>query len=112
MQFAASIAADGDQRQIGNLTETGLNPQALQQLVDKFGSGFNKLFSTNAAVKCLAQPVLKDVDAGFDTSDGQFSARPDARVLRLVREGGECGIRVLFRKSIHMRHPLKSRIMA
>ncbi|CNU13507.1 Uncharacterised protein [Salmonella enterica subsp. enterica serovar Bovismorbificans] len=30
MQFTASIAADGDQRQIGNLTETGLNPQALQ----------------------------------------------------------------------------------
>lgn len=111
MQFAASIAADGDQRQIGNLTETGLNPQALQQLVDKFGSGFNKLFSTNTAVKCLSQPVLKDVDAGFDTGDGQFSARPDAVVLRLVRRVG-----VRYSRAVQEEYsyapPIKSRIMA
>ncbi|MNI70373.1 hypothetical protein D3C73_1261840 [compost metagenome] len=51
MQFATAIAADGDQRQIGNLTETGFNPQALQQLVNKLGARFDQLLCGNTTVK-------------------------------------------------------------
>ncbi|QUJ03151.1 hypothetical protein KCP71_00485 [Salmonella enterica subsp. enterica] len=75
MQFAASVSRRRhDQRQIGNLDRNRLNPQALQQPVDKFGSGFNKLFEAQMPPS-PSQPVLKDVDAGFDTGDGQFEGR-------------------------------------
>ncbi len=54
MQFAAPVAANGNQRQVGNLTETGFNPQALKQLINKFGAGLNELFCGNSTVKRFA----------------------------------------------------------
>ncbi len=65
----------------------------------------NKLFSTNAAVKCLSQPVLKDVDVGRYRRR-QFT-QPDAVVLMAGQGGWGVRIRVLFRKSIHMRRTIK-----
>ncbi|SUX87267.1 Uncharacterised protein [Citrobacter koseri] len=51
MQLAPAIAADGHQGQIGNLPESGIDPQSLQQLVDKFGAGFNQLLCGNPLSK-------------------------------------------------------------
>ena len=43
MKFTAAIAPDGNQRDVAHLPETVVDPQTLQELVDKFGARFNKL---------------------------------------------------------------------
>jgi hypothetical protein len=53
MQLAAAIAPDGNQRDVADLPETVVDPQALQQLVDKFGARFNELLGRNAASNAL-----------------------------------------------------------
>ena len=44
MQLTAAIAPDGNQRNIADLPKPVIDPQALQQLVDKFGARLNQLF--------------------------------------------------------------------
>ena len=41
VQLAAAISADSDQRQVADRTKAVINPQTLEQLVDKFGSRFD-----------------------------------------------------------------------
>ena len=41
VQLAAAIPPDRDQRQIADRTKAKINPQALEQLVDKFGARFD-----------------------------------------------------------------------
>ena len=84
MQLAPAIAADGHQGQIGNLPESGVDPQSLQQLVDKFGAGFNQLLCGNPAVKSVSQPLLENINVGFNSADGKLVTRPGSRILRLA----------------------------
>ena len=44
MQFTPAISADSNQRDVAHLPETVVDPQTLQELVDKFGARFNELF--------------------------------------------------------------------
>ncbi|MNN86755.1 hypothetical protein D3C81_2042080 [compost metagenome] len=96
MQFTAPVAAHGDQRDVAYLTKTVLDPQALQQLIDKFGARFDELFRRNTLVKGFTQPTLKNVDMRFNISHRELALRPDSRVVRLVGQGGECRVRILF----------------
>ncbi len=97
MQFAASIAVPtGRPAPDRHLTETGLNPQALQQLVDTR----YELLTSCAQHKCRcqmpSQPVLKDVDAGLipATSSSARAARRQGFAVA-GQEGGECGLRAV-----------------
>jgi hypothetical protein len=93
MQFAAAIAADGDQRQSLIGPETVLDPQALQQLVDKFGARLNELLGGDAGVKRFAQPALKSIDVRLDCRAVQIACGqlPDFRLVG--REGRQCQVK-------------------
>ena len=96
MQLTAAIASDGNQRNIADLSKSVIDPQALQQLVDKFGARLNQLFCRYARIKCAAQPAVKDIHVRLDVGTGQLVLRPDARVIGLVGEGGKGCVSILF----------------
>ncbi|MNO87368.1 hypothetical protein D3C76_787890 [compost metagenome] len=97
VQFTASVTADRNQCDVTDLAEAVIDPQALQQLIDKFGARFDKLFCRNAFVKGFPQPALKNVDMRFDIRHREIALRPDAGVVRLVGQGGQSCVRILFR---------------
>lgn len=96
MQFTPAIAANSNQRDVAHLSETVVDPETLQKLVDKFGARFNELLGRNACVKCASQPAMENLHVGFDMRAGQFMRWPDARVIGLVGEGGKGCISILF----------------
>ena len=96
VQLATAIAADRHQRDVGQLAKTVINPQTLQELIDKFRARLNQRFGGDPAVKGLAQPALESVDMRFNTRARQLGRGPDAGVIRLTRKGGECRIGILF----------------
>ena len=83
VQFAAAVTADGDQRDVVNGTETVLDPQPLEQLIDKFGTCFNQSFRGNTAIKSLAQPALKSVDKRLNRRAIEITFWPLARIFWL-----------------------------
>ena len=96
MQFTATIAPDGNQRYVANLPEAVIDPQALQQLVDKLGACFDELLGGNACVKRATEPALEDIHMCFDIGTLQLMRRPDARVVGLVGKGGKGCVSILF----------------
>ena len=96
MKLSAAIAPDGNQRNITDLPKSVIDPQTLQQLVDKFGARFNELLGRYARVERAAQPAMENVHMGFYVRAGQLVRRPDARVIGLVGEGGKCCVSILF----------------
>ena len=96
MQLTAAIAPDGNQRNITDLPKPVIDPQALQQLVDKFGARFNELLGRHARVERAAQPAMENIHMGFNMRAGQLVRRPDARVIGLVGKGGKCCVSILF----------------
>ncbi len=76
MQLTAAIAPDGNQRNITDLPKPVIDPQALQQLVDKFGARFNELLGRHARVERAAQPAMENIHmalicAQVSSCDGQ-----------------------------------------
>ena len=89
MQLAATVAADGHQRQVADGFESTGDPQPLQQLVDKFGARRNEQLRGDTGVKRLAQPVLKGIDVRLYCSTVQIALRPAHRMFR--RDGQKRG---------------------
>ncbi|VDR29668.1 Uncharacterised protein [Raoultella terrigena] len=87
MQFTAPVAADRHQSHVANRAEAVLHPQALQQLVDKLGAGFNQPLGGGAGIESLPQPALEKLEMGLNRRAVQIVLRPGARILRLAREG-------------------------
>ena len=84
MKLTAAIAPDGDQCHVTDLPKPVINPQTLQELVDKLGACFNKLLRGDAGIKCASEPALEDIHMRLDTGAGQILLGPDARVIGLV----------------------------
>ena len=96
MQFAAPVTADRDQRGVRSIAKARGNPQPLQELVDKFGAGFNQLFGGIAVVKRCAKPLLKSVEMLFDLRAVKRVGRPGGGVVRLSGERSKRGIHRLL----------------
>ncbi len=91
MQLTAAIAPDGNQRNIADLPKPVIDPQTLQQLVDKFGARFNQLLGRYARVERAAQPAA---GKGFNMLGFEFGAQVSSCVLASWRgnrgSGGLC----------------------
>ena len=96
MQFTPALAANSNQRDVAHLSETVVDPETLQELVDKFGARFNELLGRHACIERATQPAMENIHMGFNMRAGQLVRRPDARVIGLVGEGGKGCISILF----------------
>lgn len=89
MQLAAPIAADGYQRHIALRAKTVVDPQPLQQLVDKLGARRYQPFRGDTAIESLAQPALEGIEMRLDGGTVQIALRPAHGMFR--RDGQKRG---------------------
>ena len=96
MQFTPAIAADRNQRDVAHLSETVVDPQTLQELVDKFGARFNELLA--AARSELDDTKRREMYGemqGIVSNEGGVVIPPDGYLGRCAEICRDHGVLVL-----------------